>query len=120
MNVTCLLITHNPEVKQAVANVFAGIDLRLREDAVSALEMIGRSHFDGFVVDCDGLEHGAEVIAGIRRSRGNRQSVIFTVVNGRTSFGTANELGSNFVLGQPIEESRLRAYLQSSIHKMES
>lgn len=120
MQVNCLLVTHDPQVEHTVAEVFAGVDLRLRPDALMALEMIGRSHFDGFIVDCDGVERGAEIIAGIRNSRGNRNSVIFTIVQGATSFTAATELGSNFVLGKPLEANRLRAYLRSSIHKMES
>jgi hypothetical protein len=120
MRVNCLLVSRDPHVKNVVGEVFGGTDLRLREDAVAALEMIGRSHFDGFIVDCDGVQQGAEIISGIRSSRGNRNSVIFTVVNGTTSFGKANELGSNFVLGKPIERARLETYLRSAIHKMES
>ena len=46
--------------------------------------------------------------------------MIFTIVNGKTSVGKATELGSNFVLGKPLEENRLKTYLQSSLHKMES
>lgn len=107
-------------MEQVVADLFAGIDLRLREDAPSALDIIARAHFDGFVVDCDGVERGTELIAGIRGSRANRQSMIFTIVNGRTSVAAATELGSNFVLGKPIEANRLLGYLQSSLHKMES
>jgi DNA-binding response OmpR family regulator len=120
MNVNCLLVSRDAKVQQVVADVLAGIDLRLREDALSALEIIGRSHFDGFVIDCDGVERGCEVVTSIRGSRGNRQSVVFTIVNGRTSFATATDLGSNFVLGKPIETRRLQAYLQSAVHKMES
>lgn len=120
MRLNCLLVSRDPQVQHAIAGVFAGIDLHLREDALSALEIIGRGHFDGFVIDCDGVEGGSEVIAGIRGSRGNHQSVIFTIVNGATSYATATELGANFVLGKPVDASRLRAYLQSSLHKMES
>jgi len=120
MNVNCLLVSRDGGVQQVVVDVFAGIDLRLREDALSAMEIVGKSHFDGFVVDCDGVERGPEVIAAIRSSRGNRESVIFTIVNGNTSVATATELGSNFVLGRPIEPSRLQAYLRSAVRKMES
>jgi hypothetical protein len=66
------------------------------------------------------MEHGTEIIAGIRSSRANRKSVIFTIVNGNTSVATAMELGSNFVLGKPVEVGRLTTYFQSSLHKMES
>ena len=62
MRVNCLLMSCDPNIQQAVAQVFAGIDLHVSEDAVSALELISRSHFDGFIVDCDGMKHGAEIM----------------------------------------------------------
>lgn len=120
MLVNSLLVTRDPEVQHAVAGVFAGIDLRLREDTKSAVELISRSHFDGFVIDCDGMDQGKNIVAGIRTSRANRQSVIFTIVDGTTSVGTATELGTNFVLGKPLEAIRLEEYLRSSIQKMEA
>jgi len=107
-------------MQQAVAQVFARIDLHVQEDPISALELISRSHFDGFIVDCDGMKHGTEIIAGVRSSRANRKSVIFTIVNGKTSFATAMELGSNFVLGKPLDAGRLSVYFKSSLHKMET
>jgi ActR/RegA family two-component response regulator len=120
VHVNSLLVTHDPQVQDTVADVFSGIDLRLREDTTSALEVIGRSHFDGFIVDCDGMEEGKNIVAGIRNSRANHQSVIFTIVNGATSVEAATELGSNFVLGKPLEAIRLESYLRSSIQKMEA
>ena len=102
-----------------MAEVFAEIDLRLREDTLAALDLITRSHFDGFIIDCDGMERGTEIIIATRSSRSNRKSVIFTIVNGKTSLATAMELGSNFVLGKPLDLDRLTTYFQSSLHKME-
>ena len=120
MRVSCLLISSDPEVQRATAQVFGGIDLHVNEDAVSALELLSRSHFDGFIIDCDGMAHGTEIVAGIRSSRVNRKSVIFTIVNGKTSFTVATELGANFVLGKPLDVDRLCRYFQSSLHKMET
>ena len=107
-------------MRQAMAPAFAGIDLHVHEDPISALELISRSHFDGFIVDCDGMKHGTEIIAGVRSSRANPRSVIFTIVNGKTTVATAMELGSNFVLGKPLDVYRLSAYFKSSLHKMET
>lgn len=120
MHVNSLLVTHDPQVQDTVAEVFAGIDLRMREDTTSALEIISRSHFDGFIIDCDGMEEGKNIVGGIRNSPANRQSVIFTIVNGTTSVEAATELGSNFVLGKPLEAIRLESYLRSSIQRMEA
>lgn len=120
MQVNSLLVTRDSQVQDTVADVFAGIDLRLREDAQSALDILSKSHFDGFIIDCDGMERGKDIIAGIRSSRANRQSVIFTIVDGTTSVGTATELGANFVLGKPVDAARLESYLRSSLQKMEA
>ena len=120
MQVNSLLVTRDSRVQETVAEVFAGVDLRLREDAKSALDIITKSHFDGFIIDCDGMEEGKSIIAGIRSSRANHQSVIFTIVDGTTSVATAIELGANFVLSKPVQANRLEAYLRSSIQKMEA
>lgn len=120
MRVNCLLVSRDSQVQKLVTEVFAEIDLRLREDTLAALDVITRSHFDGFIIDCDGIERGTEIIIAARSSRSNRKSVIFTIVNGKTSVATAMELGSNFVLGKPLDTDRLTTYFQSSLHKMET
>jgi DNA-binding response OmpR family regulator len=120
VRLNCLLLSHDPAIQHAVAQVFAGIDLEFKEDTISAFELLSRSHFDAFIVDCDALEHGTEIIPGIRSSRANRRSVIFTIVNGTTSMATAMELGSNFVMGKPLDIERLSTYFQSALHQMET
>jgi DNA-binding response OmpR family regulator len=115
-----LLVTRDADVQEAIADVFEGIDLRVRDDSISALDLIGRSHFDGFVIDCDGIERGPEIIAAARNSRSNRKSVIFTIADGKTPVATAMELGSNFVLEKPLDIGRLSTYFQSSIRQMEA
>lgn len=103
-----------------VAKVFAEIDLRVREDTLGALELISRSHFDAFVIDCDGMQRGTEIIVAVRNSPSNRRAVIFTIVSGKTSVAAAMECGSNFVLGKPVDGEHLRTYFESSLHKMET
>lgn len=120
MDVTCLLVSGDPQIQQTVADVFTEVDLRIRENTPSALQIIDRNHFDGFIIDCDGLECGTEVITSIRGSKVNRRSVVFTIVNGVTSVATATELGSNFVLGKPLDASRLQGYFRQSLAKMQS
>lgn len=120
MVVNSLLVSRDPHVHSVVADVFAGIDLRLREDPVASFEAIKMSHFDGFVIDCDGVERGTEILASVRESRANRKSVIFAIVSGKTSVSEATGFGANFVLGKPVEVARLATYLRSSIHNMEA
>lgn len=119
MRLNSLLVSRDSEVQKPVAEVFDGVELRVCEDSISALELIGRSHFDGFIIDCDGIERGSELIVAARGSRSNRKSVIFTIVN-ETAAVTAMELGSNFVLEKPLDAGRLSTYFQSSLRKMET
>lgn len=120
MRLNSLLVSRDPDVQQAVADVFDGIEVRQREDGISALDVIGRSHFDGFVIDCDGIERGTEIIAAARNSRSNRKSVIFTITEGKTPVAAAMDLGSNFVLEKPLDVCRLSTYFQSSLRQMEA
>ncbi|MCU1271662.1 MAG: response regulator receiver protein [Acidobacteriaceae bacterium] len=119
MRLNSLLVSRDSEVQKPVAEVFDGVELRVCEDSINALELIGRSHFDGFIIDCDGIERGSELIVAARGSRSNRKSVIFTIVN-KTAVATAMELGSNFVLEKPLDAGRLGTYFQSSLRKMET
>jgi len=90
-------------MQHAVAQVFVGIDLEVKEDAISALELLSRSHFDAFIVECDTLEHATEIIPAIRSTRANRRSVIFTIVNG------------NPLLLQPWNSDRISLWESRSI-----
>src|SRR2546425_8452838 len=98
MHLSCLVVSCDTDVLKTVADVFAGIDLQYRRDAAGALQTISQSHWDAFLIDCDGVAGSVDVVAGIRNSRANRQSVIFTLVHGTTTVGEATELGANFVL----------------------
>ncbi|HEX3740595.1 MAG TPA: PilZ domain-containing protein [Terriglobales bacterium] len=120
MRLNSLLVSRDADVQEAVEDVFHGIEVRVRDDGISALDLIGRSHFDGFVIDCDGIERGTEIISAARNSRSNRKSVIFTIANGKTSIAQAMELGSNFVLEKPLDVGRFSTYFQSSIRQMEA
>ena len=120
MRLDCLVVSHDPEVLKTVSDVFVGMDLNFREHAASALETIVGNHFDAFIIDVDGVEYSSHVMAGIRGSRANWQSVVFTLVNGTTTISAATELGANFVLGKPVDKNRFTTYLQASIHKMEA
>src|ERR1700751_4631293 len=109
------MVSRDSEVQQSVAEVFAETDLYLAEDSLAATDLIARRHFDGFIIDCDGLKGGTELITTVRGSRANRKSVIFTIVDEKTSAAEAMELGSNFVLRKPLETDDLATYFQSSV-----
>jgi len=118
----CLLLTADATLLSAVQASLSvyEVNLEVRKDVSSALELANRRHFDGFVVDCDGVPGGLEVITGIRQSSANRkQAIILAIVNGATGISTAFDSGAQFVIGKPIDKGRLRPFLETAIPQME-
>ena len=114
------MVSHDSDVLKTVAEVFAGIDLLFSKDSSNAFQAISQNYFDAFFIDCDGMAGSPDVMSAIRGSRGNRQSTIFCLLNGTTTISEATEHGANFVLGKPVDATRLAAYLQASFCKMEA
>jgi CheY-like chemotaxis protein len=118
----CLLLTGDAAVLRAVQTSLSvyEVNLEVRKDVPSALEIANRRHFDGFVIDCDGVPGGLDALTTIRHTSANRkQTVILAIVNGATGISTAFDSGAQFVLGKPLDKARLRPFLENAIPQME-
>jgi DNA-binding response OmpR family regulator len=120
MGLSCLLLTSDATLLKVMRTGFsaAKVDLELRRDAVSAIELSARRHLDGFVIDCDDVAGATGVLTEIRGSRSNKASVVVAVVNGTTSVSTAVDAGANFVLGKPVQDNQLRSLLDVALPRM--
>ena len=120
MGLGCLLLTGDAALLDVIRTTFgaARIGLELRTDASSAIELSARRHFDSFVIDCDGVSGAMDVLATIRSSRSNKTSVVFAVVNAKTTVSMAVEAGANFVLGKPVQDKPLRGVLDIALVRM--
>jgi len=120
MPLECLAVTCDPSLMNRIRSGTGDqVAFQICKDAASAVDVAARRHLDGFVIDCDDVAGGAEALTRVRSSRSNRQTPIIAVVNGKTSVPRALELGANFALSKPIEESRLRSVLDLTLPKME-
>ena len=121
MGLDCLVVTCDPTLLgQIKANFSArGVSLDLRQDSASAVELASRRHWDGLIIDCDDVAGGTEALVNVRSSRSNQETLIIAVLNGSTNTETALDLGANFILCKPIEESRLRGVLDIALPRME-
>ena len=81
MALNSLLMTQDSTLLEVIRNGFraANIELEMRTDATSALELATRRHLDSFVIDCDGVPQATELLSQIRRSRSNGLSIILAV-----------------------------------------
>ena len=117
----CLIVTQDPTLLAVVRGVFAdlNIDLELRREAATAVDLCKARHLDGLVIDCDDIPGGGEALSNIRNSPSNKSATIFAVVNGTTSVESAGTLGANYVLRKPVEKERLRSFLDLALARME-
>jgi CheY-like chemotaxis protein len=121
MGLNFLLLTRDSTLLKVIQSSFsaATVGLQLRTDAASAIELSARRRLDGFVIDCDDVSGARDVLAKIRSSRSNKQSVVFAVVNGTTTVSTAVEAGADFVLGKPVQDKQLRSFLDIAFPRIE-
>lgn len=96
-----------------------GASLHLRQDSASAIEFVSRRHLDGLVIDCDDVPGGTKALPALRSAPANKKTFILAVVNGMTSAEEALDLGADFALSKPIQQSRLRSILDSTVPRME-
>src|SRR5882672_7868329 len=121
MALNCLLLTQDPSLLEVMRAGFsaANVELEMRQDVISALELATRRHIDSFVIDCDDVPQARDLLSQVRNSRSNKLSIIFAVVNATTSVSTALKAGANFVLGKPVQDTQLRSFLEMAIPRME-
>jgi CheY-like chemotaxis protein len=121
MGLTCLLLTNDAALLSVVRTAFnaSRVGLEVRADAESAVELAGRRHIDGFVIDCDDVHGAGDALATIRNGRSNKLSVVFAVLNGKTSVSAAVEAGANYIVGKPVPEPLLRSQLEIALPAME-
>ena len=120
MGLHCLLLTSDATLLKVMGGSFKAmnVELELRTDAASAIELSARRHLDSIVIDCD-VSGATDVLAKIRNSRSNKLSVVFVVVNGVTTVSTVVEAGADFVLGKPVQDKLLRGFLDIALPRME-
>jgi CheY-like chemotaxis protein len=121
MGLSCLLLTSDPALLEMMRHscIAAAVDLELRIDAASAIELSARRHLDGFMIDRDDVSGAMDVLPRIRSSGSNHRSVVFVVVNDTTSIDTAFKAGANFVLAKPVQDTVLRGFLDIAVGRME-
>ena len=121
MGLECLIVTCDPTLLghvQASLGTHA-VSLHLRQDSASAIEFVSRRHLDGLVIDCDDVPGGTSALAQLRNSPANKQTFMLAVVNRWTSSEDALNLGADFALSKPIQQTRLRTVLDIATSRME-
>jgi CheY-like chemotaxis protein len=120
MGLECLIVTEDPALLGDMQATLGAreVSLRSSQDSKSAVELAIRRHLDGLVVDCD-VPGGTSALDQLRNSRANRQTLMLAVVSESAKEREAIELGADFALNKPVQQTRLNNILELAIPKME-
>jgi CheY-like chemotaxis protein len=104
MQLESLLLSRDPEVIRLLQPALEklSIDVEICRGVSSGQEILRTEKFDAVIVDCDDLKGGLDVLASLRKSASNKNSVTFAILNGSTTTQQAFQMGANFVLQKPI------------------
>lgn len=104
MTLEALLISRDQETANILQPTLdkMAVTVEVCSGATSGGEILVGKKFDAVIVDCDDLPGGIEVLQALRKTRSNKSSVAFAILNGTTTTQRAFELGANFVLQKPI------------------
>jgi DNA-binding response OmpR family regulator len=78
------------------------VNLQVCPEIQPGSELLAKRKFDAVIIDCDDLQHGVELLRGLRQTQSNAKSVSFAVLNGKTTTQQAFQFGANFVLQKPL------------------
>lgn len=120
MQLESLLLSRDPEVIRVLQSALEklSIDVEVCRGVSSGQEILCTEKFDAVIVDCDDLKGGLEVLASLRKSASNKNSVTFAVLNGGTTTQQAFQMGANFVLQKPISALNARRCFSAAVNFM--
>src|SRR6267143_2620640 len=100
MQLESLLLSRDAEVIRLLRPALEklSIDVEICRGVSSGQEILRTEKFDAVIVDCDDLKGGLDVLASLRKSASNKNSVTFAILNGSTTTQQAFQMGANFVL----------------------
>jgi DNA-binding response OmpR family regulator len=78
------------------------VNLQVCPEIQPGSDLLIKRKFDAVIIDCDDLQHGVELLRGLRQTQSNAKSVSFAVLNGKTTTQQAFQFGANFVLQKPL------------------
>ena len=93
MRLESLLLSRDPEVIRVLQPVLEklSIDVEVCHGVGSGQEILRTEKFDAVIVDCDDLKGGLDVLASLRKSASDKNSVTF--LNGSTTTQQAFQMG---------------------------
>ncbi len=110
MPLQSLLLSRDDDVIRVLRRVLNDMEIEVEVCTGSdrASEELARHKYDAVIIDCDDVHGAVDVLRSLRKTRSNKTSTAFALVNGITTLRGAFELGANLALEKPITADRAK------------
>ena len=120
MNLDSLLISRDADLlgvlRPALEKI--SVDVQVCAESRAGDDLLAKQKFDAVIIDCDDLQNGFDLLRSLRQSQSNAKSVVFAVVNGKTTTQEAFHSGANFVLQKPLTPLHASRCLNAALNFM--
>jgi DNA-binding NarL/FixJ family response regulator len=120
MNLDSLLISQDAALlgvlRPALEKV--AVNIQVSPELQGGKDLLAKHKFDAVLIDCDDLPDGFDLLKILRQSQSNAKSVVFAVVNGKTTTQGAFQAGANFVLQKPLTPLHAARCLNAALNFM--
>jgi CheY-like chemotaxis protein len=118
-----LVLTADANVMKVVCRAMekVGAEVIAVDTSAEAAQLLSKRKFDAAVIDCDenAISGATALLREIRRGTSNRSSIVFALISGPATSGSAMADGANFVLPKPLDQKRVARSFQSALGLMQ-
>lgn len=111
-----LVVSHDGNTVQSLTQAMQELALypEVCHEVPSAIRLLNSRKFEGVMIDLSLGEAAKTILEGVRASRANRSSIIFTISRSHEGSAEALRGGSSFVLEQPLSADAISRTLRAA------
>ena len=115
-----LLVTPDPWLAGTFSEISreVGIEAQASATTTGIPEELGRTKYEAVLLDFDAVPDASAILATLRQSPSNRNTVIFALATDAAQAHTALQNGANLVFERPLEGKQIRRVLYAAYDLM--
>jgi DNA-binding response OmpR family regulator len=118
--IRALLVTPDPWLVKHFSSVCGELGIAAQRSATidGVPDELGQAKYEAVLVDFDTVPETLTILAGVRKSRGNRNALVFAVATDTANRHQALRQGANFIFERPVDAKEIRRVLYAAYDLM--
>src|SRR5579864_7393351 len=115
-----LLLSADPGLVSAftAASSELGIEAQSSNDGTQVSDQLNRAKYEGVVLDLDTVSSARSVLANVRKSRSNKNAIVFAVATNKDDTEHVLRERAHFLLRRPLDSAAIRETLDTAYNLM--